>query len=374
MHFIVENEAFSRVLALTKGSVVRSSIPILSHVAVEAADGRVIVRATNLDREVEAEAPAEVITAGAAALPGEVLTALSKKLSKGGQCQLEMVEDRAKITSGSSKYDLRTLPAEDFPSRKEFVDGGAATFSLSCGSLREMLQSVSYAADAKSPHLYGKGVHLHIQGSRLIAVATDHHRLALRSMPFPTGAASMPGVVVPIEAVRAICDLLTDADGEVEICVSPALIEVRLPGVRLTSLLIEAKYPDYERVIPKRNGTAATFRPYALAEAVDRAAIVFLGAADVSKRAPSIKVSTENGTINLIAGAASNEQATENVEAETNGHDVSFSVTATYLAEMLKVWPEDVDVGLQQAGPGRPVLFSNEDDPTTAHVIMPVTF
>jgi DNA polymerase III subunit beta len=369
MHFIVENEALAKAMTHLQG-IVRTvtTIPILTHVAVTAGDKEILVRANNPDREAEARLPAEVIQAGAAALPGEVVQALAKRLTKGGQCEVSLVGDRAHLVAGSSNYELRTLPIADFPERKSASE--PVEFSLSAAELRAMIKSVAYAAAyRKSDRYYLQGVNLHVSGEKLIAVATDGVRLAVKSSPLPDGAAGMPRVTVPTEAARAMVDLLKDVEGDAELAVSPQLIELRLPNLRLASSLVDGTFPDHQRVMPAINGAAAKFRVCTLAEAVARVGIVRLS--DVNKGAPILRLTTGDGAICLEAGAAGGEQALETVEAQTNGCSLSFGVVADYLAEMLDAWPKDAELGVQQSGPEAPILFMADERPSESHLIMP---
>jgi DNA polymerase-3 subunit beta len=370
MHFIVENEALAKAMTHLQG-IVRTvtTIPILTHVAVTAGDKEILVRANNPDREAEARLPAEVMQAGAAALRGEVLQALAKGLTRGGQCEVSLVGDRAHLVAGSSKYKLRTLPIADFPERKSASE--PVEFSLSAAELRAMIKSVAYAAAyRKSDRYYLQGVNLHVSGEKLIAVATDGVRLAVKSSPLPDGAAGMPRVTVPTEAARAMVDLLEDVEGDAELAVSPQLIELRLPNLRLASSLVDGTFPDHQRVMPAINGAAAKFRVCTLAEAVARVGIVRL--TDVNKRAPILHLSTRGGAICLEAGVAGGEQALETVDAQiTDGCALSFGVVADYLAETLDAWPRDAELGVQQSGPEAPILFMADERPSESHLIMP---
>ena len=370
MHFIVENEALAKALVYLNG-IVRTvtTIPILTHVAVETAgDKEILVRASNLDRETEVRMPAEAMKAGAAALPGEVLQALAKRLTRGGQCEVSLVNDRAHLVAGSSTYDLRTLPIADFPGKISASE--PVEFSLSAAELRAMIKSVAYAALGTGiERHYLQGVNLHVSGEKLITVATDTVRLAVKSCPLPDGAAGMPRVTVPTEAASAMVDILKDVEGDAELAVSPQLIELRLPNLRLASSLIGGAFPDYQRAMPAINGAAARFRVSALAEAVARVDVVRLS--DVNKRATILRLTTRDGAICLEAGAAAGEQALEIVEAETSGCSFSFGVVADYLAEMLDVWPGDAELGVQQSSPSSPILFMADERPSESHLIMP---
>jgi DNA polymerase-3 subunit beta len=386
MKFTVENETFAKALGLARGCIPATrTMPILGHFAIRAQSSAVNIRATCLDREIELSIPADVEREGGAALPGEVLTGLAKRLRKGGQLELTMEGDRAKLVSGSAKYDLRSLPIEDFPDPKtQAEDREAAVFSLSAATFRQLITSIGYALKLDSaysgkPKIYHEGFYFHAKGSKLIAVATDDKRLAIRTAPMPTGAASMPGVIIPTEAAKTIVEILGSASGageggaECTLSVSPVLVEMRLANLRFATGLIDHSYVDYERVIPKGiDGPAATFRPYALSEALARAVVVYLGALD-NKLAPVAELSAEDATsvIGLRAGVRGGEFAADGIDAESVARPIRFVVNAAHLADMLSAWPESVAVGVTQDESGRPILFSSPDQPEMTHVIVP---
>jgi DNA polymerase-3 subunit beta len=371
MHFTVENEALANALALVKGCVPpKTTIPILAHIAVDARDGHVTVRSTNLDRECEVRIPAEAASAGQAALPGEVLVGLVRRLPKGGQSTLKLGDGRCKVISNASNYDLRALPFADFPLAKPSEDS-ATVFKIGADDLRQLIQSTSYALCKSIVKAYYGGVYLHVAGGKLKMVATDDHRLALKAVDLPKGAASMPGIVIPTDAAREILSLLEGFEDDVELAVGVNLLEMRRPDLRFATLLIGCQYPPYEKVVPKPNGVAATFRPCAVAEAAKRASVVYLGETNLHRKTPVARVSVADGRIKLEAGNPGDEQALEVVEAEAAHHDLSFNVHAEYLTEMLAVWPDTVAIGVQQAMPGAPILFAAEERPDMIHVIMP---
>ena len=374
MQFIVENEKFANALGLAKGCIRASTIPILAHIAVSAKASVVTVRATNQEREIEAEVPAEVAIEGGVALPGEVLAGLVRRLPKGGELALALKGDRATIVSGTASFDLRTLPLVDFPEFREMPDD-AVTFDVPCTDLKRLINETVYATyQGTMARLFERGVYLHVAGNKLLAAATDSHRLALASADMPRGSATMPGVVVPADAAQAIAQLLGDREGDVRLTVSPQMFEVRLGNVRLSTVLIECAYPDYGRIVPTPTSAAATFRPYALSEALKRASAVYLGlgAKDINKQAPVARIDTGNNAIRLETGEGASERASETVEAETNGHDLSIAMNADYLAEMLGVWPETVTLSIEQHNPAAPILFTAAERPDMTHVIMPM--
>ena len=99
---------------------------------------------------------------------------------------------------------------------------------------------------------------------------------------------------------------------------------------------------------------------------------VYLGSRDQSSKQPALGLTFAKGEIKLEAGVVGNEQATEIIEAETNGHDVSFKINADFLSQALKVFPETATVGVQQDAYGKPILFAAPETPEMVHVVMPV--
>jgi DNA polymerase-3 subunit beta len=332
--------------------------------------GVAMVRATNLKLEIAVEVPAEVGIEGGAALPGEVPAGLVKRLPKGGQLALEMHGERAIIVSGTAKFDLRTLPVADYPRMPDAAED-AVSFDMPAADLKRLMTTV-YASNPKSDVLWHGGVFLHIGDRHLNAVASNGMRIAMAKVDIPRGAATMPGVVIPAGAAEAVLNLLGKED--VSLTVSPRLFELRADKTRLSTVLIGVTYPDYARIMPQPKAASATFRPYALAEALRRASAVYLGLPekDVSRTAPEIRINICDGALLIEAGKRGSEQASETVDAETNGHPIATCVNGNLLAEMLAVWPETCAVGVEQEDPTRAILFTAADRPDQVHAIMPM--
>jgi DNA polymerase III subunit beta len=179
----------------------------------------------------------------------------------------------------------------------------------------------------------------------------------------------MPSITVPTEAADTIVALLKDLDGDARLAVSPQLIELRLPNLRFTSLLVGGTFPDYRRVTPANLGAAAKVQVRALAEAVARVDVVRLS--DAEKRTPILRFAISDGAIHLEAGAADRMRAVETVEAKTNGQPISFGINAGFLADTLAALPKDSELGVQQRETAHAVLFTVDDRPGEAHVVMP---
>lgn len=370
MKFIAENAAFAEALSKASGAIRPSTIPILGHVAVLAEEGdTVTVRANNLEREIEVKFAAQVERPGSAALPGEVLAGIVRRLPKGGECELQLKEDIAEIAASRSKYHMRSLPYADFPLTRTAPEE-ACTFEMDGAAFREALKTVSYAAREDHPKFYCRGVHLHSDGRQLVATANDHHRLALYEMPLPAGAATMPDVTIPIGCVKTILDVVAGA-ATVQVSATKAIFQVRAGGARLATAIVDCEYPDYRIVIPKLDEPAATFKPYVMTEALERASVVFATVENGNKIQPRVRLQKSDDGITMLAGANGGERGRELVEAEVNGHALDVAVTAKYLSDMLRTWPEKTELNILHDGGARGVLFKAPEVPHVLHVIMP---
>lgn len=369
MKFTVENEPFAKALSLVKSCVpARSTIPILSHIAVEAkAGGTASLRATNMERETEVTIAAEIDAPGKIALPGEVLSTLTRRLTKGGQSQLELDGHRCRIRSGTAKWELNTLPLEDYPVAKE-VGADAVRFPMPASELADLLRLTLYAVDTNRARYYLCGVHLHVGDRKLVAVATDGLRLARKLADIPKGAATLPPIIVPTDAAKHMLALLETSSGEVEIAVSERLLEIKVDGARFATALVEGSFPDYKRVIPKPNGNAATVRPYALVEAIERATAVYAGE---MLGTPVVTITSGSGGLSLLSGTRGSHEASETCDAEVVGKGIDVTLDATFLAEALRAWPESVSVEMHHEGGGAPVLFISPERLDSTQVLMP---
>ena len=179
----------------------RNTIPILSNVLIEAADGQVTLKATDLDLEATESVPADVTQPGATTVPAHVIYEIVRKLPDGAQVSLEMAGDAGQLLmrSGRSKFYLQALPASDFPDIT--VGEFPHRFALPAIELKRLIDNTQFAISTEETRYYLNGIYFHtadIGGATMLrAAATDGHRLARVETPAPEGSAGMPGVFAP---------------------------------------------------------------------------------------------------------------------------------------------------------------------------------
>jgi len=201
----------------------RNTIPILSNVLIEAsAEGSLRLMATDLDLQIDETVPAAVDQAGAITVSAHTLFDIARKLPEGSQVELTAAEGKIKINAGRAKFELGTLPRDDFP---VIAEGELPTvFELSAEILKQIIDKTRFAISTEETRYYLNGIFLHVADDTLKAAATDGHRLARVTVARPDGAESMPDVIVPRKCVAELRKLLDEVDGSVGVSLSGSKI------------------------------------------------------------------------------------------------------------------------------------------------------
>jgi DNA polymerase III subunit beta len=347
----------------------RNTIPILSNVLLSANGEGLSLSATDLDMEIRDQTDCGVGTPGQITAPAQTLYEIVRKLPDGAEVQLSFSGDdpRLSVQAGRSKFNLPVLPSGDFPMMSS--DGLTGAVTIEKDALVRLIDKTRFAISTEETRYYLNGLYLHtVQDggeTKLRAVATDGHRLALAEMPAPDGVAGAPGVIVPRKTVQEARRLLDDVSGAVQLQVSPAKIRLEFGRAALTSKVIDGSFPDYVRVIPKGNDKVVLVDNDLLARAVDRVATIS------AEKSRSVKLSIEPGRMTLQVRNMEAGQATEEVEIDYDGPSFDIGFNARYLLDVCGQITAD-QAELRFADPSSPTLILDPADPGVQYVLMPL--
>ena len=239
MKITIERASLLRSLAHVQSVVERrTTIPILANVLLDAKDGQLGLTATDMDITIAEKVDAEISQSGTMTAPALTLCDIVRKLPEGAQVELDSEGNAERLTlrSGRSTFTLACLPAGDFPAMTE--DDQPHNFSLSAADLRGLVDHTRFAISTEETRYYLNGIYLHAADedgvAMLRAVATDGHRLARFQVPLPTGAAGIPGVLVPRTTAQAPRTLTDAPAGHVAGCLAASRARLRLRGLGLT--------------------------------------------------------------------------------------------------------------------------------------------
>lgn len=343
----------------------RNTIPILANILIKAEGDAIELRATDLD--VDASLRVEGATI---AVPGELTVPAGEfrdALKRWPDGVLSIESDTRRLTAkvARSRASFPVLPAVDFPDIRK--SGARNTFQIPGSDLSAMVARCGFAVSTEETRYYLNGIFLHVADDRLVAVATDGHRLSRLEMPMAEGAEDMQGVIIPRRTIGLWPNLLGEDESEpVTIEVAENFIRFGSEAMVLHSQLVEGTYPDYTRVIPRGNNRVALANLADLAAAVDRL-LVFTG----GEKGRGLSFSFAEGELTISIRSDSGE-AEEVLPAEC-GFDLNIGFNGKYLRELLGTL-KGPKVRFALADPGSPSTIADEEDLRRDIVLMPMRF
>jgi len=276
---------------------------------------------------------------------------------------LASAQNKLTLTGGKSRFTLQTLPADDFPLVNEAVDFGPA-FSVPQRVLKGLINQVHFAMAVHDIRYYLNGILFVAEGKTLTLVATDGHRLALAQATLDVDIPKQD-VILPRKTVLELQRLLKDEDTPIEMRFAGNQAKFGFSGMEFVTKLVEGKFPDYNRVIPKTLKNAVTLGRAPLLASLQRAAIL------TSEKFKAVRVNIEPGLLRLSASNAEQEEAKEELEVDYNGDSIEIGFNVTYLIDALaNSAAEMVKLELQDSSSS--ALFTLPDQPGFKYVVMPM--
>jgi len=340
----------------------RQTMPILSNVMLSARENRLRFTATDLEVELVAAAEITLQQAGEITVPGRKLYDIVRTLPERTQVTLTRESDKVVLRGGRSRFTLSSLPASEFPVIEQIST--QHRLSLAAHDCRRLLDKTHFAMAQQDVRYYLNGTLLETDGHALRAVATDGHRLSLCELML-NGAAGQPQqIIVPRKGVLELQRLL-DGEGEITIELGSNHIRIQIGEVRLTSKLIDGKFPEYTRVIPVNPPRVMTAPREALRAALQRTAILS------NEKYRGVRLTFASGLLTVQAHNPEHEEAEDQVEVEFAGEPIEIGFNVGYLLDALGAIESDsVEVCL--TGPDSSCLIRAPGDATVKYVVMPM--
>ncbi len=277
---------------------------------------------------------------------------------------LSSAQNKLTLAGGKSRFTLQTLPSDDFPLVNEAVDFGPA-FSVPQKTLRELVNQVHFAMAVHDIRYYLNGILFIAEGRTLTLVATDGHRLALAQSALETEVPAKQEVILPRKTVLELQRLLSDEDTPIEMRFAANQAKFQFSGMEFVTKLVEGKFPDYNRVIPKNHKNAVTLGRAPLLACLQRAAIL------TSEKFKGVRLNIEPGVLRIASSNAEQEEAKEELEVDYNGDTIEVGFNVTYLIDVLANASQEM-VKLELQDGNASALFTLPDHAGFKYVVMPM--
>jgi len=364
MNLTTSRESLLKPLQAVIGVVERrQTMPILANVLLNARNGILSVTATDLEVELVAQSPVdEIKTEGEITVPARKFLDICRALPDDAKVSVKLDGDRMVVKSGRSRFVLSTLPAADFPVIDNIAENRG--ISLSQVDARRLLEKTQFSMAQQDVRYYLNGMLLETGGGVVRAVATDGHRLALCEVDLKDDNGALQQVIIPRKGVLELQRLLGDEDG-VDLTIGDNHIRAVVGDIRFTSKLIDGRFPDYDRVIPKPEGNTLRAGKAYLRSALQRAAILS------NEKYRGIRLDLSAKSLKIQANNPDQEEAQDEIEVNYDGDNIEIGFNVNYLLDAIAaVDADEVVLGFVDANHSCVIHGPGVDD--AKFVVMPM--
>ena len=364
MRFALQREVLLKPLQQVVNVVERrQTMPVLANLLVQVEDGRLSLTASDLEVELIAQLDVGGAESGATTIPARKWFDIVRALPDGSEIKVSQGAERVTVSAGRSRFVLSSLPASDFPSADELEV--VERVRLPESVLKELIERTAFAMAQQDVRFYLNGLLFDLRETDLRCVATDGHRLASCEASVPTGSKTRRQIIVPRKGVLELQRLLEGSDSMIELEIGRSHIRARRSDVTFTSKLIDGRFPDYEAVIPIGADRHVTVDREVLRAALQRAAILS------NEKFRGVKLEVSPNQLRIVAHNPEQEEAVEEIEAETAVDGLGIGFNVGYLLEAISSLRGE-KVMLQLRDSNSSALVREVDSETCRHVVMPL--
>jgi DNA polymerase-3 subunit beta len=342
----------------------RHTLPILANVLIKKTGGQIEFTTSDLEIQVRTAAEFEGDAGNFSTTVGaRKLIDILRSLPADQTVSLSANQNKLTLQGGKSRFTLQTLPADDFPLVQEAADFGPM-FSVPQKTLKTLINQVHFAMAVHDIRYYLNGILFVAEGKSLTLVATDGHRLALAQATLDVEIPKQE-VILPRKTVLELQRLLKDEETAIEMRFAGNQAKFSFSGMEFVTKLVEGKFPDYNRVIPKNHKNALTLGRAPLLASLQRAAIL------TSEKFKGVRVNLEPGSLRIASSNAEQEEAKEELEVDYGGDTIEIGFNVTYLMDVLANMSVDM-VKLELQDTNSSVLITVPEQAGFKYVVMPM--
>ena len=346
----------------------RHTLPILANVLIRKTGALVELTTSDLEIQVRTTAQLDGDSGNFATTVGaRKLIDILRSMPADQIVTLTANQNKLTLQGGKSRFTLQTMPSDDFPLVQEAADFGPA-FSVPQKALKDLINQVHFAMAVHDIRYYLNGILFVAEGKGLTLVATDGHRLALAQATLDVEIPKQE-VILPRKTVLELQRLLKDdkdsADGLIEMRFAGNQAKFSFSGMEFVTKLVEGKFPDYNRVIPKNHKNVVTLGRMPFLASLQRAAIL------TSEKFKGVRVNIEPGSLRIASSNAEQEEAKEELEIDYAGDSIEIGFNVTYLIDALSNMSVDM-VKLELQDTNSSALLTVPDQPGFKYVVMPM--
>ena len=365
MDFYITKEEVVKSINLTLGVVEkRQTLPILSNVLFEVDESSLKLTATDLESEISTTSTiSNFKSGGKTTAPARKISDLCRLMPDLAEIHFYLDGDNLKIETESGKYNLSTLPSEDFPVFE--TEDTQSQINISSQNLKNLITKTSFAMGNQDWRHYLNGLYMMIDDKVITTVATDAHRLAMATSSLNEASSESTSGIVPRKSINEIGKLVGDESENVVIQLGQTSIAANVSGTTFVSKLIEGKFPDYEQVIPSGESSLLVVDRKNFSESLSRVSVLS------SEKYKGVRIITKKDSLNISANNPEKEQGEENLSCEYQGEEIDIAFNVNYLQEILStIDSEKIEINF--FGSEKSCLITDPNSENLKYVVMPL--
>ena len=365
MKFTVSREALLKPLQLVAGVVERrQTLPVLSNVLVALEDNQLSLTGTDLEVEIVGRVTLEYAgESGEITVPARKLVDICRSLPEGAIIDFIEEKQRIIVKSGRSRFPLSTLPATDFPNVKD----GHSDLQFNCAQkeIKRLIDSTAFAMAQQDVRYYLNGMLWEVTNEQLRVVSTDGHRLAMCTRQIDVKCQDKVQAILPRKGVIELARLLDDPEAAVDIKLGSNHIRCSTESFTFTSKLVDGKFPDYVRVLPRGGDKFVFGSRTELKQAFSRTSILS------NEKYRGVRLILAEGVMTIVANNPEQEEAEEQVSVDYAGESIEVGFNVSYLQDVCAVLDSD-NIKFTLADANSSALVEEPDGGDSVYVVMPM--
>ncbi len=365
MKFTISRDALLKPLNLVAGVVERrQTLPILANVLLVLDGDRLSLTGTDLEVELVGRVQlASAGDSGEVTVPARKLVDICKSLPEGSDISFNVEDGKVTVRCGRSRFTLSTLPAREFPNVEDSM--GTHQFTIKQGQLKRLIDRTGFAMAQQDVRYYLNGMLWELSDKQLRVVATDGHRLALCTLPDKIDASGDTQVILPRKGVLELSRLLLEEEEDIAVVIGSNHIRATTDEFTFTSKLVDGKFPDYQRVLPRSPDKIVIGSRLELRQAFSRTAILS------NEKYRGVRLKLTDNSLDIVANNPEQEEAEEAVPVEYQGDELEIGFNVSYLLDVLSVLSGE-QVKLSLADPNSSALLEESESGDSLYVVMPM--
>lgn len=369
MQFQIKRDILLKSLSIAHSIIEKkNTLPILSNVLLEAKEGKLNVVATDLDLVFfDQIKDLKIQKDGGTTTSATVLYDLLRKLPSNQEILFDLKDkNKLNISAENSKFNLLCLPVGNFPNFAHNFQ--TKPFSLENKKFLSLLNKAKISMSNDDTRHYLNGIFIHVtasnKGTYLTGVATDTHRLSSSSIPIKEAENFKP-FILPKKSVYQLCTLLQESDENILLYIGDTKIQFEIGKSKIVSKVIDGKFPEYNKVVPKNNNKTLNVSVKDFVNSVERVITVSID------RKEGVKLTLDKDNIQLFVNSSSSGEGKETLSANYNSDNLTISFNARYLLDIASEI-EDEKLTMNLGDAVSPVLIQDNSDKQSYYVIMPM--